>query len=126
MPPRRSSPDLTDHDLLVTIDAKLGFLQTSLGETRSALSARIDLLGKEKANLSDLDPLRKAIERQQADAAAQCDDIATKVDKDDFKGLKEDLKSVRETGDGTRRLVWIGVGILATLQLLVPYILLHK
>src|SRR6266542_3915256 len=111
--PRRTSPDASDHDLLVRIDAKLEFLQTSLGETRTALSARIDGLGKEKANVTDLDPLRKAIERHQETLDEQCEDITKKIDRDDFKTLTEKV-------DSTRRLVWIGVGVLGVLEALSP------
>src|SRR6185295_17593919 len=106
MPPqRRLSPDASDHDLLIRLDTKVDILIGSQGEmrnaldarineTRTALGARIENLGKDKANISDLDPLRKQIERIQEDVVTH---LADKL-------------------DNTRRLVFIGVGILAALQ----------
>jgi DNA-binding FadR family transcriptional regulator len=104
----------SDHDLLIRIDTKVDVLQSTVQETRTALSARIDRLAQEKAGYSDLDPLRKAIERFQ-------EDVTGKINKADFDDLLHKV-------DGTRRLLYIGVGVLLTLQFLAPFVwakLLH-
>lgn len=106
----RTSPNASDHDLLIEIRTRLDVLQSSVRENNAAVSLRLDHLQSEKANSKDLDPLRTAIERQQVD-------IAAKGDKKDFLGLVA-------TVDSTRRLVFIGVGILAALEAIMPFILL--
>jgi len=79
MPPR-NPPDASDHDLLIRIDTKVDLLNSTLNETRTALSARIDRLATEKASVGEVDTLRKFIEKVQADGnskdAAQDKEIA--------------------------------------------------
>jgi hypothetical protein len=113
MPPRSHTITAiaSDHDLLIRIDTKVDVLQGTMQETRTALSARIDRLAQEKASYADLDPLRKQIEAAQAIAQTA---VATKTDKTDFNALIDKV-------DATRRLVWIGVGILVALQCLAPF-----
>ncbi len=113
MPPRTQAT--SDHDLLIRIDTKVDVLQSTLQETRTALSARIDRLAQEKASYADLDPLRKAIEALQSASSE--------------KAEKHDLNSLVSTVDSTRRIVWIGIGVLVTLQFLAPLLwakLLHS
>jgi len=109
MPPRTVNTQASDHDLLIRIDTKVDVLQTTVQETRTALSARIDRLAQEKAGYSDLDPLRKTIDLMQSD-------LAKKTDKDDVNNIAEKL-------DSTRRLVFIGYGILAAIQFIAQYAL---
>ena len=104
----RAQTSASDHDLLIRIDTKVDVLQSTLQETRTALSARIDRLAQEKAGYSDLDPLRKAIERFQSD-------FGSKANKGDFDDLVDKV-------DATRRMLWIGVGILGTLQFIAPFV----
>jgi hypothetical protein len=112
MPPRALA---SDHDLLIRIDTKVDVLQSTLHETRTALSARIERLAQEKAGYADLDPLRKSIEALQSVATA--------------KAEKHEFDALVSTVDSTRRIVWIGIGVLATLQFLAPFVwakLLHQ
>lgn len=103
--PARPSPNASDHDLLIRIDTKVDVLTSTVQETRTALSARIDRLAQDKANVTELDPLRKMIERQQEQLNAQCDELTAKADKSEF--------------DGVKRLVLIGVGIVIALNVFV-------
>ena len=121
MASRTTNTIASDHDLLIRIDTKVDLLQSTVQETRTALSARIDRLAQEKAGYNDLDPLRNALEKLQRDTENLCEVDSTKVNKAEFDTWLEKV-------DGTRRLVWIGIGILATLQFLVPFLwarLLH-
>lgn len=108
MPPRLPNSAASDHDLLIRIDTKVDTLQATLQETRTALSARIDLLAREKANSTDLDPLRHTIETLQQK-------VHTKASQADHDNLAEKF-------DQTRRLVWIGVGILVAINLIAPVV----
>jgi len=107
MPPR-TSPNASDHDLLIRIDTKVDVLQVTVQETRTALSARIDRLAQDKANYTDLDPLRTSIQRQQSEIEGKAD--------------KKLFEASIEKADGTRRLVYIGIGIAATLQFIAPFV----
>lgn len=111
MPPRNPA-NASDHDLLIRIDTKVDVLQSTVAETRTALSARIDRLAQEKAGYGDLDVLRntladyqKAQKEEQADKNEQAKELAAKV-------------------DWTRRMIWIAIGVLGTLQFLGPAIVL--
>jgi DNA-binding FadR family transcriptional regulator len=65
MPPARASSSTSDHDLLIEIKTRLELLQSTVQESRTALSARIDRLAQEKADNGSLDTLRQTIERAQ-------------------------------------------------------------
>jgi hypothetical protein len=110
----RLSPNATDHDILIEIRTRLDVLQSSVRENNAAVAMRLDQLQNDKASSKDLDPLRTSIERQQKD-------IESKADKAAFQTLVE-------VTDGTRRLVYIGLGILIALQFFAPFLwakLLH-
>lgn len=99
MTPRNPNTNSSDHDLLVRLDTKMDVLQSTVQETRTALSARIDRLAQEKASYGDLDLVRKTVE--------------------DYQRKNEKLE---EQVDGTRRMIWIGAGVLSTLQFLAPFV----
>jgi hypothetical protein len=97
MPPRIVS---SDHDLLIRIDTRLEILSQSVAQNHSDVTSRINVLDTLKANYTDLDVLRKAIDSQQESAA----DLTEKV-------------------DWTRRMLWMAIGGLAVLEIVVPLIL---
>lgn len=111
MPPRKTPQDASDHDLLIKIDTRLEVLQASVRENNAALNTRLDSLVREKANITDLDPLRNTIAKLQEEFGAQCDDLTSKADKTEFKDIADKL-------DATRRLVFIGIGILLAVQVI--------
>jgi len=110
MGPRTTPANTSDHDLLIRIDTKVDNLSSMLQETRTALSARIDRLAQEKAGYGDLDILRKALEEHQ------------KTTKEELGEKKTEMSGLTEKVDWTRRMIWIAIGILGTLQFLVPTI----
>jgi hypothetical protein len=118
MAPRATHTASDDHDLLIEIKAQLGFTQNSLSEmrtaltaalaeARTALSARIDALGREKANVTDLDPLRGFIEGVQTSTKERTTELDGRIAKQEEK-----VGSISKT-------VWVGVGIITAVQVFV-------
>lgn len=105
MAPPRQTSNASDHDLLIRIDTKVDNLSSMVQETRTALSARIDHLAQEKAGYGDLDVLRKSLEEYQ-------------------KAKKEEDGKLAEKVDWTRRMIWIAIGIITTLQFIGPALII--
>jgi uncharacterized membrane protein len=106
MPPR-SQVNATDHDLLIRIDTKLESLASSVRENNAAVAMRLDQLGKEKVNYGDLDVLRRLIDEKEGNNDQR------------VKELKEKDASLQKELDWARRMIWIAIGISATLQIIV-------
>jgi len=108
---RPKQPD-SDHDLLIAIRERLDVLASSVRENHAAMGMRLDNLQAQKANVSDLDPLRNFIEGVQSTAKERDADQVRRLDGQDGK-----ITSLSRT-------MWIGVGILLTVQVLVvPFVL---
>ena len=89
----------TDHDLLIEIRTKLDYLQTEMRDGHTNFIARLERLEREKANYTDLDILRRSIEKTNAEG-----------------GIREDLQQAEI--DWTKRGLYIAIGAGAMLQFL--------
>jgi hypothetical protein len=107
----RNPANASDHDLLIRIDTKVDVLQSTVAETRTALSARIDRLAQEKASYGDLDVVRKSIEDYQ------------KRNSEELSAKNAEVEKLADKVDWTRRMIWVAIGILGTLQFLGPAII---
>jgi hypothetical protein len=107
MPARRTTPDASDHDLLIRIDTRLEVLHASVRENNQATTARLDELNRGKASYGDLDVLRKTIEENHADHQETVEELR-KSDREQQAQL-----------DWARRMIWIAIGVSATLQVIV-------
>lgn len=113
MAPRQPPPpSANDHDLLIRIDTKLEVLHSSVRENNQAVALRLDQLGKEKAGYGDLDLLRRTIEEKDSHNEQRVSELK-----------KKDADQQVEL-DWARRMIWIAIGISATLQIVVVPIII--
>lgn len=113
MPPRTTSPNASDHDLLIRIDTRLQSLSESVAMNHSAVTTRLNELDKDKASYKDLDVLRKAIEESQT------------KNKDDVGTVRTDYRDLADKVDWTRKMLWIAIGVVGVLQILIPFLLVR-
>ena len=112
MPTRKHSTDASDHDLLIRIDTRLEVLSSQVRENNQAVALRLDQLGRDKASYADLDTLRKFIDEREKQTEQRVIDLEA-----------NDQKQQQQI-DWSRRMIWVAIGILGTLQVIVVPIII--
>lgn len=119
---------LTDHDLLIRVDTRLGGLETEMRLLRDGTHSDIKDLKEHKLDKSEFSTYKQDLEKYNTEKVRDVDGKFAELEKKFEEKLNEATAKGVEQGKKVDRLMsvyLIGSGFLLAVQLIAPFILHH-